>query len=131
MTIKQERMSERILEILSDLLVFDVKDPRLNGVTITEVQLDREMQFAVVYVNAMGEEERAEEVMEALERAGGFLRREVGARVRLRRTPELRFKWDDTLAHAERVNRLLDSLDIPPATDADEDEDEDVGEDDM
>jgi ribosome-binding factor A len=117
MTIKQERMNERIREILSDLLLFEVKDPRLSGVTVTEVQLDRELQFADVYVNALGEEERADEVLDALEHAGGFLRSKVGAAVRLRRTPELRFKWDDTLEHASRVDALLDSLDIPPAED--------------
>lgn len=122
MTIKQERMNERIREILSDLLLFEVKDPRLSGVTITQVQLDRELQFATVYVNALAEEEREEEVLEGLERAQGFLRREVGKRVRLRRTPELRFKWDNTLEHAERVNELLDSLDIPPAPEEEEDE---------
>jgi ribosome-binding factor A len=116
MTIKQERMGERIREILSDLLLFEVKDPRLGGVTVTEVQIDREVQFAEVYVNAMGDEERQEEVMEALESAKGFLRREVGGRIHTRRTPVLRFKWDNTFEHAERVGRLLDSLDIPPET---------------
>jgi ribosome-binding factor A len=119
MTIKQSRMNERIREILSELLMFETKDPQLAGLTVTEVSLDREVQFADVYVNALGEEERQDEVLDALERATGFLRRELGKRIRTRRTPELRFKWDDTFEHAERVDRLLDSLDIPPP---DEDE---------
>ena len=119
MTIKQSRMNERIREILSELLMFEIKDPRLAGLTVTEVSLDREVQFADVYVNALGEEERQDEVLDALDRATGFLRRELGKRIRTRRTPELRFKWDDTFEHAERVDRLLDSLDIPPP---DEDE---------
>jgi ribosome-binding factor A len=119
MTIKQSRMNERIREILSELLMFETKDPRLAGLTVTEVSLDREMQFADVYVNALGEEERRDEVLDALERAKGFLRRELGRRIHTRRTPELRFNWDDTFEHAERVDRLLDSLDIPPP-DADE-----------
>jgi ribosome-binding factor A len=113
MTVKQARMSERIREILSELLLLEVKDPRLSGVTVTEVRLDREFQFGDVYVNALGDEGRRDEVMGALEWARGFLRREVGARVRLRRTPELRFHWDAALEHAERMNRLLDSLEIP------------------
>ncbi len=114
MSIKQERMAERIREILSDLLLLEVKDPRLSGVTVTEVKLDRELQYADIYVNAMGEEERREEVMDALERATGFFRREVGQRIRVRRTPVLRFAWDDAFEHAERVEELLESLDIPP-----------------
>ncbi len=122
MTVKQQRMNERLQEILSGLLLLEVKDPRLSGVTITEVQLDRELQFARVYVNALGEEGRRDEVMAALEQAKGFLRREVGARVRLRRTPDLRFEWDRTLAYGEKMDALLASLDIPPADDLEDDD---------
>lgn len=119
MTVKQERMNDRIRLILSELLLAEVKDPRLTGVTVTDVELDRELQFARIYVNALGAEEREAEVMAGLESAKGFLRREVGARVRLRRTPELRFLWDRSLAYADRVSRLLDALDIPPADEGD------------
>jgi ribosome-binding factor A len=130
MTVKQERMNERIQAILSELLLLEVKDPRLSGVTITEVQLDRELQFARVYVNALGEEGRKDEVMAGLESAKGFLRREVGARVRLRRTPELRFEWDKTLAYSDRVHALLNALDIPPAEEEEaEDADTDIDDD--
>lgn len=128
MTIKQERMNERVQEILSELLLVEVKDPRLRGVTVTKVQLDREFQMAKVYVNALGEEDRRDEVLAALERAKGFLRREVGARVRLRRTPDLRFEWDATLAYSEHVNALLDALDIPEAEPEDADADADAEE---
>jgi len=120
MTIKQERMNERILEILSNLLMFEIKDPRLAGVTVTEVQLDRELQFAEVYVNAMGDEGRQDDVMEGLASAAGFLRREVGSRTRLRRTPTLRFHWDDAFEQSARVDQLLDSLDIPSEDSKDE-----------
>ena len=121
MSIKQERMNERIREILSELLLLEVKDPRLGGVTVTEVQLDRELQSARVYVNAMGDEEREEEVLEALERAKGFLRRQVGARIHIRRTPELRFAWDVAFRNANRIERLLDTIDIPPPPDEPDD----------
>jgi ribosome-binding factor A len=114
MSIKRERMNERIRAILSELLLREVSDPRLQGVTITEVSLDPELMYATVYVNALGDETREEEVMEALKKAGGYLRREVGQRIRLRNTPELNFRWDKSLEEAERINQLLDSLDIPP-----------------
>ncbi len=116
MTIKQDRMSERVREILSELLLREVSDPRLHNITITEVRLDPELMFADVYVNAMGDEARQPEVMQGLKRANGFLRREVGKRVRLRNTPELHFHWDATLAHSEKIQRLIASLDIPPDT---------------
>lgn len=113
MSIKQDRMAERIRAILSELLLREVADPRLQGVTVTEVQLDGELMFADVYVNALADETREDEVMEGLNRAGGFLRREIGKRVRLRNTPELHFHWDKTLEQGERLNQLLDQLDIP------------------
>ncbi|PJF41771.1 MAG: ribosome-binding factor A [Candidatus Thermofonsia Clade 1 bacterium] len=77
--------------------------------------LDRELEYANVYVNALGEEERAESVMAGLRRAHGFLRRELASRIRLRRAPELRFHWDETLSRAAHIEEVLDSLNIPPA----------------
>ena len=113
MSIKQERMSERIHQILSQLLLREVSDPRLRDITITEVALDPELMVAKVYVSAMGDEQRETEVMQGLRRAGGYLRREVGRRIRLRNTPELLFYWDHTLAYADRINSILSNLDIP------------------
>jgi ribosome-binding factor A len=121
MSIKQDRVSGRIRTILSELLLREVADPRLHHITITEVELDPELLYARVYVNALGDEARQEDVMQGLERAKGFLRREVGKRVRLRKTPELVFRWDETLERSERINQLIASLDIPPADDATQD----------
>lgn len=126
MSIKQERMSDQIRAILSTLLLREVSDPRLHGVTVTEVRLDPELMFADIYVNALGDETREAEVMDGLNRANGFLRRAVGKRVRLRNTPELHFHWDTTLERGERMNQILDSLDIPPAVEEDEDDDDDL-----
>lgn len=117
MSIKQDRMAERIRGILSTLLLREVSDPRLQGVTITEVRLDSELMFADVYVNALGDEARQAEVLDGLRRANGFLRRETGKRVRLRNTPELHFHWDKTLDYGERINQMIDSLVIPPESD--------------
>lgn len=117
MSIKQDRMAERIRSILSTLLLREVSDPRLQGVTITEVRLDPELMFADVYVNALGDEARQAEVLDGLRRANGFLRRETGKRVRLRNTPELHFHWDKTLDYGERINQMIDSLVIPPESD--------------
>jgi ribosome-binding factor A len=112
--IKRERTSGQIRKILSQLILRDVADPRLQGITITEVELDPELLFAKVYVNALGEEEREPEVMLALDHAKGFLRREVAKRVRLRKAPELIFRWDVSLERSERINALLSTLHIPP-----------------
>ncbi len=127
MSIKQGRMSERIHQILSQLLLREISDPRLRDVTVTEVKLDTELMYAKVYVSAMGDESRQSEVMHGFRRANGFLRREVGKRIRLRSTPELHFYWDETLEHADRINQIISSLDIPAEID-DVDEPEDHAE---
>ena len=120
MSVKRERMSERIHQILSQLLLTEIADPRLQDITVTEVTLDLELMVAKVYVSAMGDENRETEVMAGLRRAGGYLRREVGKRVRLRHTPELHFKWDCTLAQADRINAIISSLEIPAEVPDDE-----------
>ena len=109
-TIRQKRVADRIRFELSNLLLRGAKDPRLALVTITDVTIDRELAYAEVYVNAMGAESRQQEVLDALQHAKGYLRYEIGARVRLRRTPELRFFWDPSLEHGERITQLLDRL---------------------
>ena len=128
MGFKQERVSGRIRKILSQLILREVADPRLHGITITDVELDPELLFAKVYVNALGEEEREPEVMIGLEHAKGFLRREVARRVRLRKAPELIFHWDASLERSERINTLLASLDIPPQDTVTETDDNDDSE---
>lgn len=132
MSIKQGRMEDRILAILSELLRREVSDPRLHNITFTEVKLDGELMYADVYVNALGEETRQKDVMEGLKRASSFLRREIGKRIRLRNTPELNFHWDTTLEHGERMSQLVESLNLPPLeaapdteTDSDDDDDSD------
>lgn len=124
MSIIQDRMGERIQAILSELLLREVSDPRLKNITVTEVKIDAELMYANIYINALGDESREKEVMAGLNRAKGFLRREVAKRVRLRSAPELIFHWDETLERSERVNRLLSSLDIPPQEPVEVEDDE-------
>lgn len=120
--IRQKRTAERIRIILSELVVREMRDPRLQDITFTEVRIDRELQYADIYVNALGDDSREAEVMDALVGATGYLRRELAPRLTLRTVPHLHFHWDPSLAHAERISQLLDSLDIP--TDSGEYEEE-------
>lgn len=125
MSIKRERVSDQIRTILSTLFLREVSDPRLQGITVTEVKIDAELMYADVYVNALGDESRKDDVLEGLDRANRFLRREVGKRVRLRNTPVLHFHWDTTLEEAERMHKLLSNLDIPPVEPEDDEEADD------
>lgn len=111
--IRQKRTAERIRIILSTLALRDIRDPRLQDITITAVEIDRELQYADVYVNALGDDSRQEEVMAALSKATSYMRRELASRLTTRTTPRLHFHWDPSLARAEHISQLLDNLDIP------------------
>ena len=124
MSIKQGRMNDRIHHILSALLLREVSDPRLREVSITEVKLDPELTYAAVFVIALGDPAREAEVMAGFRRANGYLRRELGKRIRLRHTPELHFQWDSTFEHADRINKIISNLEIPEtAPDGPDDDD--------
>jgi ribosome-binding factor A len=115
--IRQERTADQIQLILSEVFLKELRDPRLVGVTITEVVVDRELQYADVYVNALGDDDRRDGVMAGLDSAAGFLRREVAQSLDLRSAPVIRFHWDPRLRFVEEVDSLLDGLEIPPDTD--------------
>lgn len=116
---KQGRVAERIKQILSELMQFEVADPRLDGATVLDVEVDRELMYATVYVTSLAGEEAQADVLEGLDNATGYLRRELAARLDVRKVPELRWRWDQTRAYASRIEDLLDSLDIRPAGDDD------------
>jgi ribosome-binding factor A len=124
MTIKQERVATLIRNILSTLLMTKVTDPALETVTVTDVKVDREFEYADVYVHALDDQA---EVMAGLARASGFLRRELAQRVRLRNVPVLHFHWDVSVERGERIDQILESLDLPPepAPDASDEEEQD------
>jgi ribosome-binding factor A len=97
-------------EELSQILLLEVADPRLSGISITDVKVDRELTFADVYFSSLEGSERAEEILDGLEHAQGYLRRSLADRVELRIFPKLRFHYDPTFERAERIERLFESL---------------------
>lgn len=110
-----KRIQDRIQQEISEMLVMgDIHDPRLMGITITDVDVDRELAYADVYVSAVEGQERAPEVMEALKSASGFLRSALAKRVELRVFPRLRFHWDPTPERGDRIERLLHDLHDQP-----------------
>jgi len=112
--IRQQRVAEQIQTILAELVRRELRDPRLQLLTITEVKVDQEFQVAHVYVNALGDESRHDDVLKALAKAGGFLRRELAQQLHTRTVPQLYFHWDPSQARADQVYALLANLEIPP-----------------
>ena len=123
-TRRQRRVADQLREILSELIRFEAEDPRLDGVTVMDTTIDRELLVANVYVASLKGEGARTEVMRGLEKASGFLRKQLGRRIRLQNTPELRFHLDETLSEADRIAALLASIDIPPADEETESPDE-------
>ncbi len=108
--LRQKRVADRLQAEISELLQREMNDPRLALVTVTRVNIDRELEYAHVFVCTVGDETRQAEVLSGLKSAHGFIRREIGRRVQLRRTPEIIFHWDPAPEKGEQVEQLLDHL---------------------
>ncbi len=106
------RVAARVKTELAQLLVTDVRDPRLAGVLVSRVEMPDDLRGARVYVRLLegGDKARREEALKGLERAAGMLRREIGTRVGLRFAPELRFYYDVTQEKVDRIEILLDEV---------------------
>jgi ribosome-binding factor A len=107
---RPDRVADQIRGELATLLTRDVRDRGLGFVTLTRVQVSPDLQAARVFYTALGDDKARTESARALERAAPFLRRQLGARLRLRRAPELRFTYDDSIAGQDRIEQILSEL---------------------
>jgi ribosome-binding factor A len=104
------RIAKRIQELLSEMLIFQATDPRLQGVFITDVRVDRELTQASIFVSALEGAEREREILSGLKHASGFLRSGLAQKMELRTFPRLRFTWDPTPENAERIEKIIAEL---------------------
>ncbi len=107
---RAQRIATRIREELSEMLILEISDPRLMGVSITDVTVDRELAYADIYVSAIQGSESSQSILQGFEHAQGYIRRELMHRIDLRSFPRLRFHWDPTFERAERIERLISEL---------------------
>jgi len=107
---RPDRVAEGIRGELATLIAREVHDPGIGFVTLTRVQVSPDLHVARVYYTTLGDAKAQSESTRALERAAPFLRRQVGARLRLKRTPELRFIHDDSIAGQDRIEQILNEL---------------------
>ncbi|HEX9795393.1 MAG TPA: 30S ribosome-binding factor RbfA [Anaerolineales bacterium] len=107
---RARRIAQRIQQDLAQLLRRRAADPRLELVTVTGVEVDRELAFATIYVNAAEAADRQKEILEALRGAAGFLRSQLASEIELRTFPRLRFRWDETPDRSARIDDLLAKL---------------------
>ncbi len=105
------RVAEQIKKDISRIINLEMKDPRLPGITsVTDVQVSKDLRYAWVYVSVYGSEAEKEETLQTLVRATGFVRSEIGRRIRLRYTPEIIFYLDDSIEYGAHIESVIKSL---------------------
>jgi ribosome-binding factor A len=104
---RADRVAELIMAEMADILRREVKDPRLHAVTITAVKATDDLRHAKIYFVEMGKDECAPEISDALSKAKGFVRRELGKRLQLRVVPDIMFIHDQSFGYGNRIEKLL------------------------
>ena len=115
---RPDRVADQIRSELATLLAREVHDPGLGFVTLTRVRLSPDLQQARILYTVLGDATSRTSSTRALERAAPFLRRQIGTRLRLRRTPELKFIYDESIAGQDRIEQILNELRGPKEPDA-------------
>lgn len=105
---RTRRVGEQIQRELAILLQREVRDPRLSQVTISAVEVTRDLSLATVYFTVLGEKENLPPIQQALEKASGFLRHALGERVVMRSLPHLKFVYDDSISRGATLSSLID-----------------------
>ena len=108
---RTSRIGDQIQKELASIVQFEVKDPRLGLVTITEVRVAKDLGYADIYYTVLGMDDKSEKLAEnqaALESASNFLRRRVSQEVKLRVMPQLRFHYDESVVNGTKMSALID-----------------------
>jgi ribosome-binding factor A len=107
---RPERVADQIRAEVATIISRELHDPAVGFVTITRVQVSPDLQHARVYYTSLGDDAARKNTGRALERASGFMRRQIGQRLRLRRAPEIHFHYDESIGHQDRVEQLLKEI---------------------
>lgn len=105
--IRLKRIQDQIQRVVTLILETRVNDPRVEGAYVTDVSVDRELDYANIYISALEGEDRAEEILDGLRNAAGFIRYTLSQEIKLRVMPKLRFYWDETPEKADRIDALI------------------------
>lgn len=106
---RSQRLATEVMRTLSELLRFETKDPRLSGVSLTSVEVTKDLSIARVYFSVLDPDQDPAGALKGLQAASGFLRSMLGKELKVRHVPELRFAHDDSIAHGFEISRLIDA----------------------
>ena len=104
---RNQRLGNQILRSLSELIRLETKDPATAGVSLTAVDLTRDLSVATVWFSTLDPNDDPQPALDGLRRASGYLRSKLAAAIKVRHVPELRFVHDDSAAHSDEISRLL------------------------
>lgn len=107
MSHRSGRLSEAIKKEVSSIIQQELKDPRIGFASITSVNVTGDLRYATIYISVLGDENQTKDTITALKRAQGYIRTEIGRRIKLRYTPEILFELDDSISHGAKVMKLL------------------------
>lgn len=113
---RKERVAHLIQTEVSEMILKELKDPRIGFVSVTGVEVSGDLRYATVFFTVLGEEKDVASTVAALEHATGYVRREIASRLRLRYAPEIRFKFDNTFRRAWHLEEVIRSLHEPDNT---------------
>ncbi len=110
MNMRAERVGEQMKKELMDIINNKLKDPRVGFLTITDVQPTNDLSLAKVYLTVLGNDKEREDTFKGLEKAKGFIKSEIGQRMRLRIVPDLQFEYDASIEYGNRIEQLIQDL---------------------
>ncbi|MBS4194027.1 30S ribosome-binding factor RbfA [Lederbergia citri] len=110
MSLRANRVGEQMKKELGEIISRKIKDPRVGFVTVTDVHVTGDLQQATVYISVLGDEEQKANTLKGLDKAKGFIRTEIGQRIRLRKTPEISFEFDESIGYGNRIESLLKQI---------------------
>ena len=123
---RTDRIEEEIKKIVSVLIDRGLEDPRLTGlISVTKVSVTNDLKYCKIYVSMLGTKDTSE-AMDALSSAAGFVRKEIGSKIRMHSTPEVKFELDDSMEYGAHIQNIINDLGITHDEETDgEDEEED------
>ncbi|AFK86833.1 30S ribosome-binding factor RbfA [Thermoanaerobacterium saccharolyticum] len=112
------RLSEEIKKEVSQMIFEEIKDPRISSMTsITDIEVSKDLRYAKIYISVYGNDDEKKNTIEGLKSATGFIRHELGKRIKLRYTPELIFELDNSIEYGAHISKILRDLDSQESED--------------
>lgn len=110
MSMRVNRVAEQMKKELGEIILQKLKDPRIGFVTVTDVEVTGDLQNATIFISVLGSDAEKDATLKGLDKAKGFIRTEIGKRIRLRKTPEIEFAFDASIAYGNRIETLLNQV---------------------